>query len=86
MHGMIIGETYIKREKEKDQLRMGGGSWSINLKELKEHVKKVQFESEKGTYNITLEKAREFGFVRILGGEEKLVVPTGYWSFNTRKV
>ena len=31
MHGTINDGYYVKKENEKDKLRMSGGAWTINL-------------------------------------------------------
>jgi len=36
MHGLIQDDYYVKKESEKDRLRMSGGAWSINLDEINE--------------------------------------------------
>lgn len=60
---------------------MSGGSWSVNLKEIKgRDVKGIVFKTEKNTYSISHDDAYKHGFVRILGGEEKLVVPLTAWD------
>lgn len=79
-HGVIHNGTYYKKEKEKDQLRMAGGSWSINLDELDDTVHTIVFESELNEYTISLIEATIAGFERQLGGELKLIVPLRHWK------
>lgn len=77
--------NYIKHEDEKNKLRMGGGSWTINLKEVDlSTTPKIGFVTNKGVYRISAEKAIENGFERTLGGERKLVVPIEYWDYERR--
>ena len=80
MHSQVQNGILIKKEKEKDQLRMGGGSWSINLDELKTIPEAIHYITEKSTYKISYKDAMEHSFVRILGGERKLVVPINKWE------
>lgn len=84
MHGVLVGKTYTKHEREKDKLRMGGGSWSINLSEIKPETEVINYITEDYTYTISFHKAVEKGFTRVLGGEEKLVVPITHWARNTK--
>jgi hypothetical protein len=79
-HGVVVDGVLIKREKEKDQLRMGGGSWSINLDELKGDIKEIKYISERATYTIPYTEAVLHGFMRVLGGERKQVVPLKWWT------
>lgn len=78
----IIGDdTYLKHEKEKAKLRMGGGSWSINLDKLDiSKIKTIIYETEAHKYTIDTNKAIDVGFIRYLGGEKKLIVPIEYWE------
>lgn len=81
MHGVVIDGIYYKHEKEKDRLRIGGGSWSINRAEiLGKDVDTFVFTSEVAKYIITHKDAVKHGFIRTLGGEDKLVVPVRYWE------
>jgi len=72
--------TYLKREQESQKLRIGGGSWSINLDELPPTAKQIKYITEEGTYQISVDDALAHGFERMLGGERKLVVPLGKWK------
>lgn len=80
-HGVVKDGVYFKKEKEKDQLRMAGGSWSINLADVdfdKAHT--IVFCTDTAHYIISATDAQFHGFERTLGGEEKLVVPLKYWE------
>lgn len=80
-HGKTINSVYYKMEREKDRLRMGGGSWSINLPELDmTKVDTIVFTSEKARYTISTTDALAHGFQRTLGLENKLVVPVKNWK------
>jgi hypothetical protein len=79
-HGVFMGGTYTKREKESDKLRMGGGSWTINLDELPKNTQRVRYITEKATYEVEMGVALLQGFERVLGGERKLVLPISKWS------
>lgn len=81
MHGIIKDNVFWKKEKERDRLRMGGGSWSINLAEVDlNKVTTIVFCTEKAHYTISAIDAKLHGFERILGDEPKLVVPVQYWK------
>lgn len=81
MRGVLKDGIYTKREDEKNKLRMAGGSWSINLDELpSEGVRLIEYITPLTNYVITREDAMKFGFVRMLGGEKKLVVPLSCWQ------
>jgi len=81
MHGTIDNGYYIKKESEKDKLRMSGGAWTINLDEInnKDIINIVYF-TESYIYRITYKKAQEKGFVKHLAGELKLIVPLKFWQ------
>ena len=79
-YGFIIDETYYKHEKESGKLRMCGGSWTINLKEINDSISLVKFKTEKAVYEIQLSLAERKGFVRKFNGEPKLIVPIKYWN------
>lgn len=79
-HGIIKDGVYIKHEDEKQQLRLAGGSWSINMSEIDERVTDVKYICGKKTYSITWKDALHFGFLRVLDGEDKLVVPLKNWE------
>lgn len=79
-HFTIIDGVLTKKEKEKDKLRMGGGSWSINLDEINKEPSSIKYITELTTYTISYADARLRGFIRVLGGEKKLIVPIKYWT------
>ena len=74
------GKTFVKYEKEADKLRMGGGSWSINLDTLPADAEAIIYITETNKYYITLADAWTYGFSRTLGGEKKLIVPLKSWQ------
>jgi hypothetical protein len=79
--GIVASGTYIKRENEKNILRMNGGSWTINIDEIDgKNITMVKYITDRYSYWISIEKAISVGFERILGGERKLVVPLVYWQ------
>ena len=84
MFGTIINDTYVKNEKEKSKLRMGGGSWSIPYELVSKskhlHVKDILYRTPKVLYTITIDSALSKGFILSLGGELKLVVPIKHWT------
>lgn len=81
MRGILKDGIYTKREDEKNKLRMGDGSWSINLDELpSEGVRLIEYVTPLDNYVITREDAMKYGFTRMLGGEKKLVVPLKCWQ------
>ena len=81
----VWNKTLVKRETG-DGLKMGGGSWSINLDEIGSlkgaaDIETIQYNLPSGDrYVIDYAKAQEKGFMRILGGEKKLVVPKNHWT------
>lgn len=79
-HGQLKGDTWVKHEKEKDILRMGGGSWTINLDELPIGAMNVEYWTGSDVYTISLPDAHEHGFIRVMGGERKLIVPLKHWT------
>lgn len=74
------GTTLVKREKEKDKLRMSGGSWTINLENEISHIEGFQYITETHVYEITKTQAFFNGFEKTFNGERKLVVPIKYWN------
>jgi hypothetical protein len=80
-HSYIIDGTLYKYENEKDRLRMGGGSWSINLDEIgDETVHNIRFKTAKAIYAIDFETANKRGWIMQFGNENKLIVPLRYWT------
>lgn len=80
MRGVIKNGIYTKREDEKNKLRMGGGSWSINLDELPKDTQLIEYITPTDRYVVSMSNAVQYGFIRMLGGEKKLVVPLKHWS------
>lgn len=80
MRGTLKDGIYTKHEDEDQKLRMGGGSWSINLDELPEGTQVIEYITPKTSYVISKGDARRHGFVRVLGGEKKLIVPLKWWN------
>jgi len=81
MHGQIVDRHYRKKEDESQKLRLGGGSWTINLDEIDgKEIDEITLITEKNEYNISYTKAFSNGFIRILQGETKLVVPIKHWD------
>lgn len=80
-HGYLQDGIFVKKEKERDKLRMADGAWSINLDELPLEAVAIRYITEKYIYTIETEVAHLKGFTRILGGEPKLVVPLKYWKY-----
>lgn len=83
-HGRLDQGYWIKVEKAKDKLRMGGGSWSINLEELPEEAHTIVYVVDGTLYCIERGDALAHGFERVLGGERKLVVPEKYWKVGSK--
>jgi len=81
MSNTFGNHTYTKTEKENAKLRMGGGSWSINLDKIDiSKINTIVYETEMHKYTIDVNKAIDVGFIRYLGGEKKLIVPIEYWE------
>lgn len=83
MRGTVKGRIYTKYEDENQKLSMGNGSWSINLEELPPDTELIEYITEDITYVIRRKIAFKHGFVKILGGEKKLVVPLKWWQKGT---
>lgn len=80
-HAVVEGNVLVKYEREKDKLRIGGGSWTINLSELAgNEFDMCRYITESKIYTITRLHANMSGFVRVFKGEQKLVVPIKYWD------
>jgi len=82
--GKIVKGIYYKKEDEKNKLRMGNGSWSINLDDLEgTGWQGACFDTHLGRYAIDRETAWEKGWILELGGEKKLIVPCKLWGFKS---
>jgi hypothetical protein len=80
MHGTINDGYYVKKENEKDKLRMSGGAWTINLDEINnKDITDIVYFTESYIYRISYNKAQEKGFIKHLAGELKLIVPIKHW-------
>jgi len=84
MNHEIKDRKYIKHEKERAKIKFCTG-WSFNLEEIpiysiKPQIDELVYVTEKNTYRISSEDAIAKGFVRVMGGEKKLVIPCKYWS------
>ena len=81
MRGIINDSWYLKKEKESGKLRMCGGSWTINLKEIDGRtIENIKYITEKNTYIINYYTAFSKGFIKTFNGEDKLVVPIQHWD------
>ena len=84
-YGKIIGKSYVKKEDEKQKLRMGGGSGRVNLDEIGESVENIIYVTGKGKYTIDRDVAIAKGFIRNMSTkgviENKLIVPIKHWDF-----
>tara|TARA_R100001443_G_C3246139_1_gene152004 strand:+ start:159 stop:410 length:252 start_codon:yes stop_codon:yes gene_type:complete len=81
MRGVITNATYLKKEKESGKLRMCGGAWTINLKEIDGLViQTFKYVTESFEYSIDYHKAFGRGFIKNFRGEDKLVVPINHWT------
>jgi|TARA_Y100000310_G_scaffold13096_1_gene13443 hypothetical protein len=82
MHGFILDHIYYKHEDETQLLKMGGGSWTINLAEIaNDDVVEIRFRTRAGVYSIDYNTAFMKGFIKNFRGEHKLVVPKKHWDF-----
>jgi|TARA_R100000234_G_scaffold116925_1_gene94636 sorbitol-specific phosphotransferase system component IIBC len=80
MKQFIKDGVLTKYEKESSKLRMGGGSWTINLDEVSlESLTKIVYITNRYRYSISKKWAIEYGWTKLLGGENKLVVPIKFW-------
>lgn len=81
MKGTIKDRVLIKYEDEKEKLRMGGGSWTINITDFPiPSWDSVRYITRVDTYEIDGAVALSRGWRRVFGGEEKLVVPVKWWK------
>ena len=81
MHGMVDSGIYIKKESEKDKLRMGGGSWTINLDEINnQDIQSIVYFTDETIYRISYKNAFKKGWIKSLAGELKLIVPVKHWN------
>lgn len=83
MRGNLNGSIYTKKEDEKQQLRLGGMSWTINLADLPKEATLIEYITPISRYVISREDAFAHGFIRNLGGEDKLIVPLKWWTEGT---
>lgn len=80
MKQFIKDGVLTKYEKESSKLRMGGGSWTINLDQVSlESLTKIVYITNRYRYSILKKGAIQHGWVKLLGGENKLVVPIKFW-------
>lgn len=79
MRQWVENETLFKIEQEYNRLRMGGGSWTINLDLIPHGIKKVVYITDQARYSIDMAWAKEKGFERMFQDENKLVVPIKNW-------
>lgn len=88
MRGTLTDGVYFKKEKESGKIRFCNG-WSINLDEIDlfrtTTVQQIVYATESGVYTISSELAKEKGFVRVMKGERKLIVPLKYWTLCAEK-
>jgi len=81
MRGYIKNRIYYKHEKESGKLRIGGGSWSINLDEVTlSDVDSFIYKTEYADYIIDRDLVLRKGFSRLFGGENKFVIPIKWWD------
>lgn len=81
MRGWITDKTYRKNEQEDGKLKIGGGSWTINLQEIYgKPINRIEYITPKAIYSIDYQEAVSVGFVRTFQGEAKLIVPIKYWQ------
>lgn len=77
----IENNKMIKTEKESSKLRIGGGSWTINLDKVNlDDVNEIEYITHKSSYTISKQDAVSNGFYRTFNGEKKLIVPIKYWK------
>ena len=85
MQYWVDKNVFFKVEQEHNRLRMGGGSWTINLDILPEGIEKVSYITDQAQYTIDMAWAKEKGFERTFQDERKLVVPIKNWHVHKRK-
>jgi len=80
MRGILHDHIYTKYEDDQQQLRLGGNSWTINLQDLPADAVLIEYITPSTRYVINRYDAFKHGFVRKLGGEDKLIVPLKWWQ------
>lgn len=81
MKGYVKDKVYYKYEKETGKLRMGGGSWTINLDTVDiPNIDKIVYITSYARYEIDLITAMNKGFQHKFKGENKLIVPIKLWN------
>jgi len=84
--GGVKDGVYTKHEKESGLLKMSGGSWTLNLDDIKDlKINKIVYVTDKHNYTIDYSKALEKGFTKNFLGENKLVIPLKNWKKTTTK-
>ena len=84
MKQFIKDGVLTKYEKESSKLRMGGGSWTINLDKVSlDFLTKVVYITNRYKYSIHTVDALNKGWIKILGGENKLIIPLRHWKRDT---
>ena len=81
MRQFIKDGVLTKYEKESSKLRMGGGSWTINLDKVSlDSLTDIVYITKRWRYSIEVSHAFQYGWIKMLGGENKLVIPLKYWN------
>lgn len=82
MQGTINNRVYHKYEKESSKLRMvSGGAWTINLDLVDlDKVDIIIYETTENIYRIKKSTINQFGFLNVLGGELKTIIPLCHWE------
>lgn len=80
MRGVLKDGIYTKYEDDQQQLRLGGSSWSINIEELPIEAQLIEYITPRTSYVVSRKIAFKHGFIKVLGGEKKLIVPLKWWQ------
>lgn len=80
MNAFIENNILYKKEKESGKLRMGGGSWTINMDKFDlDIVDEIHYITEQYVYVIQTNDAKWNGYIKEFQGETKLVVAIKHW-------
>ena len=85
MRGKIVDGVYEKFEYDRNQLRFCPG-WTLNLDELDgQEYNAVRLVTETKVYSISKIESDCYGFLRVMKGEKKWIIPMQYWKIESKR-